>query len=497
MWAQPVRKHWNGTVVRNTGPEFWPYPKEHALPSSNKPSPPRPPPPSNNNGGRAAAIANANYRRRWEPPKNMSAQNFEHQRKNAREKLSKTLKNLKEANIKSLYAEIHTKGAALEANLRKLKEAARRLQPWTSGVTVRRIDKLLNQIHEQQKIADEHFKVLSAVNAVHYSKLSHSFPGIVLGYLQDINGRLEVFRKIHGTVPNTSNIEARIKKWSNNERAAANELQRNALRKKHAANAETYLKQLNANADKKFKAATKIQAAFKGFKARRQLPSLKEAAAAETARKRKIVNNTAALHRKLQANKAAAAARKRQENNAAAAARKRQANKEAEAALMRQTINESRAFTRRVRNTEAAAARKRQENNAAAAARKRQENNAAAAARKRQENNAAAAARKRQENNAARRAKAATTIQAVFRGAKARKQIVQSVFPNKKATLKNVFARKMHERAYTELARAYKEMSKQPGYYKETPTNRGQVRSPKQAGPTTAQLVIVTPGRRT
>ena len=457
MWVQPVRKHWNGTVVRNTGPEFWPYPKEHALPSSNKPSPPRPPPPSNNNGGRAAAIANANYRRRWEPPKNMSAQNFEHQRKNAREKLSKTLKNLKEANIKSLYAEIHTKGS----NLRKLKEAARRLQPWTSGVTVRRIDKLLNQIHEQQKIADEHFKVLSAVNAVHYSKLSESFPGIVLGYLQDINGRLEVFRKIHGTVPNTSNIEARIKKWSNNERAAANELQRNALRKKHAANAETYLKQLNANADKKFKAATKIQAAFKGFKARRQLPSLKEAAAAETARKRKIVNNTAALHRKLQANKAAAAARKRQENNAAAAARKRHANKEAEAALMRQTINESRAFTRRVRNTEAAAARK------------------------------------RQENNAARRAKAATTIQAVFRGAKARKQIVQSVFPNKKATLKNVFARKMHERAYTELARAYKETTKQPGYYKQTPTNRGQVRSPKQAGPTTAQLVIVTPGRRT
>lgn len=459
MWVQPISKHSNGTVMRNTGPQFWPYPKEYALPSSNRPSPPRPPPPSNNNGGRkAAAIANANYRRRhWEPPKNTSAQNFENQRKNAQDKLSKTFKNLKETNIKSLYAEIHSKGSTLQTNLKKLKEAARRLQPWTSGVTVRRIDKLLNQIRDQQKITDEHFKVLSDVNEVHYSKLSHSFPGVVLNYLQDIKARLEVLRKIHGTVPNISNIEARIKKWSNNERTAANELQRNALRKKHAANAETYLKQLNANADKKFKAATKIQAAFKGFKVRRQLPSLKEAAAAETARKRKIVNNTSALHRKLQANKAAAAARKRQENNAAAAARKRQANKEAEAALMRQTINESRAFMRRVRNTEAAARRA----------------------------------------NAARRAKAATKIQAVFRGAKARKQIVQSVFPNKKATLKNVFARKMHERAYTELARAYKETTKQPGYYKQTPTNRGQARSPKKAVSTTAQLVTVTPGRRT
>jgi hypothetical protein len=263
----------------------------------------------------AAWMANANARQQREEKARQNEREAKQKLEDAnREQYIKQLNNLKTRNISKNIREINARVAEIEAQLNGWRNNVRRLKPWSNfsaSRTLKTIEKLVEQVKDKQRNAHEQVRILNRHKTRNVPK--NVGRGFVLE-TREIAEALQALRTHHGFITRNfwrldapiPNLETRIAKWKANEKRAQNARARNEARARHKEEANRYLAQLNRESENKAKAATKIQSAFKGFKARRQFAGLKEAAA-----------------RKRQANNAAARAR---EANKGVAVRAQQVN---------------------------------------------------------------------------------------------------------------------------------------------------------------------------
>jgi len=191
--------------------------------------------------------------------------------KNRFNKLNLANLNTKMRNINNGMARIEKQYGESDALLKRHAWffTKRRFEPITKEV------ERLRKVHANAKWALKQLKELktSSSNTAYRHGIRH----------------LDTFEKSHANIKwRSSNVmgyfrmyfrelPALVARWEAKEKNISNAKDRNEARKRHAQVANAYLSKLNKEHENKLKAATKIQAAYKGVLARRNLAQMKKA----------------------------------------------------------------------------------------------------------------------------------------------------------------------------------------------------------------------------